>query len=105
MLSTQPPVAASPATIDGSRTTAWAVFLLAFSSVFREVPPKTLIRKSCSLNLKFPRHSLPASQDMAWANLTQSFVARRAALDCSRPLHMRFAKVHSAAQICAPNYC
>ena len=39
VLSTHAPVAASPASIDGSRTTAWAVFLLAFSSVFREVPP------------------------------------------------------------------
>ncbi|KAK9831850.1 hypothetical protein WJX81_001676 [Elliptochloris bilobata] len=36
MLTTHAPVAASPASIDASRTTAWAVFLLAFSSVFRE---------------------------------------------------------------------
>lgn len=47
VLSTHTPVAASPATIDGSRTTAWAVFLLAFSSVFREVtPPACLPRRS-----------------------------------------------------------
>ena len=39
VLTTHAPVAASPASIDRSRTTAWAVFLLAFSSVFREVPP------------------------------------------------------------------
>ncbi len=32
----QPPPAPSGASIDGLRTTKWAVFLLAFSSVFRE---------------------------------------------------------------------
>ena len=36
VLTVHAPVAASPAAIDGSRTTKWAVFLLAFSSVFRE---------------------------------------------------------------------